>query len=310
MIRMHQSMEIFKSDIQYINKSVKEDAEKIIIQYKKSYIGVSINIFLGTIYENGLIVNKDYLKALEYFILAAKDDSEGFYNIGLLYEKGLGVEKDSIKMIEYYEKGIEKNNLNCLYKMGNIYICGDYVKKDIEKGVQYLNSSAEKKHISSILCLGEMYENGNKVKKDYEIALSYYKMGIDVNCEKCKSKFEILLEINKENIYEQYCKLIEEQEELKKEIKQVEEQNKKLLSFDFDNEDEIYTDYKNSLQELLEMQFDLPENKEILDFHYEDKSDKEYDAIFKNSLKKYLEIKFQSKENNDSEDEEKTNIEL
>lgn len=60
---------------------------------------------LGIFYLNGNGVEKDYLKARNYFELSSKlGNSNAYLNLGLLYSDGLGVKQDYLKAKEYYEK--------------------------------------------------------------------------------------------------------------------------------------------------------------------------------------------------------------
>ena len=48
----------------------------------------------------------DYKKAIESFLTPAKNESLSLYSLGKIYEEGLGVEKDMDKAIEYYRRTI------------------------------------------------------------------------------------------------------------------------------------------------------------------------------------------------------------
>ena len=48
----------------------------------------------------------DYKKALEYFLKTEKNESISLYSLGKMYEEGLGVEKDIDKAVEYYKRTI------------------------------------------------------------------------------------------------------------------------------------------------------------------------------------------------------------
>ncbi|MBR4145043.1 MAG: sel1 repeat family protein [Lachnospiraceae bacterium] len=48
----------------------------------------------------------DYKKAIELFLTPTKNESLSLYSLGKIYEEGLGVEKDMDKAIEYYRRTI------------------------------------------------------------------------------------------------------------------------------------------------------------------------------------------------------------
>ena len=59
-------------------------------------------------YQNGLGVETDYAKALEWYEKAAEmGDATAMYNIANIYENGLGVDQDAEKAAEWYAKAEE-----------------------------------------------------------------------------------------------------------------------------------------------------------------------------------------------------------
>ncbi len=48
----------------------------------------------------------EYFKAIDYFDMAEKKTTISLYNLGKIYDEGLGVEKDMDKAIEYYKRTI------------------------------------------------------------------------------------------------------------------------------------------------------------------------------------------------------------
>ena len=66
-------------------------------------------------YENGLGVKRDYVKAREWYEKAVAANtygrsSEASKRLGYMYEKGLGVKKDKDKAREWYEKANAQDN--------------------------------------------------------------------------------------------------------------------------------------------------------------------------------------------------------
>ena len=69
---------------------------------------------VGEIYERGLGVPPDYVKAVEWYQKAAdKGYSRALFNLGTMYEQGLGVEQDSLKALNLYRKawGVPEDNI-------------------------------------------------------------------------------------------------------------------------------------------------------------------------------------------------------
>ena len=106
---------------------------------KEDKINADTLYILGVFYEYGYGVEKDNLKALDYFIKSGKAD--GFNSIGDFYKNGYGVQQDYSKAIDYY---LKSDN-------GNDYACR---------------------------CIEEIYENGFVMKYDYSCVDDYYLFSI------------------------------------------------------------------------------------------------------------------------------------
>ena len=66
-------------------------------------------VLIGTLYENGLGVRRDYDEALRWYRLAAERNfSHAFYAIGVMYEKGRGVPEDLRQAREWMKKAADR----------------------------------------------------------------------------------------------------------------------------------------------------------------------------------------------------------
>ncbi len=62
-------------------------------------------VFLGVLYENGEGVEKNLIKAAQFYSKACDlNNGRGCNNLGVLYEYGQGVEKDLTKAAYFYSK--------------------------------------------------------------------------------------------------------------------------------------------------------------------------------------------------------------
>ena len=80
----------------------------------------------------------DYALAKEYFEKAISNDGYlALSNLGSMYENGFDVEKDFIKAKELYEETIDKDPKYgfAYYCLGNLYKKGKGVEKDIDKAL-------------------------------------------------------------------------------------------------------------------------------------------------------------------------------
>ena len=113
---------------------LKEIAEKA-----KSGSVVSQGI-LGHNYLCGHGTAPNYEEALNWLTLAAdKGVAQALFNLGYMYENGLGVQKDEIKAIEYYEKSVNRNHIDGYLALGVIYSTG--VNADEQKSEYYFNEA-------------------------------------------------------------------------------------------------------------------------------------------------------------------------
>ena len=80
---------------------------------------------LGNAYYNGIIKEKNYEMAVEYYKLAIKGGNiDALNNLGICYEYGNGVERNNDKALELYEKTREKGHaegmaIYAIYKISN-----------------------------------------------------------------------------------------------------------------------------------------------------------------------------------------------
>ena len=78
---------------------------------------------IGKIYEMGEQVEKDYNKAMQYYMksIELNDNLLALNNLARMFEKGLGCEKDEEKAIKYYLKSIEQGSCSvAIYKLAKI----------------------------------------------------------------------------------------------------------------------------------------------------------------------------------------------
>lgn len=83
---------------------------------------------VGHYYCNGYGVEKDEVKAVEWFLKAAeKGNAVAQYNLGICFRNGYGVKKDDEKAVEWY---IKSANLGC-------WEAQNFLKTHIEKMSQF-----------------------------------------------------------------------------------------------------------------------------------------------------------------------------
>ena len=161
---------------------------------------------LGKVYRDGLGVDADTEKAIEWFRKAAErgelcsahalgklllstdtpDDGVRWlkyaagkayhysqYTLGKLYLKGEHVSQDVDKGLEYLRASAGQDNQFAQYTLGKLYLKGEFVSQDVDTALKYLSASAEQRNQFAQYTLGKLYLKGEYVKKDVGVALGY-----------------------------------------------------------------------------------------------------------------------------------------
>ncbi|MDR0361516.1 MAG: sel1 repeat family protein [Planctomycetota bacterium] len=116
---------------------------------------------LGSMYERGIGVPRNYTKAFEWYGKAAATGMpEGFYNLGVCYEIGMGVAADGTKAFEYFERAASTGLSQALYKLASLYFAGIGVEKNESWGVELLKRAAGSGHQNAANDLGVIFHEG------------------------------------------------------------------------------------------------------------------------------------------------------
>lgn len=135
---------------------------------------------LGSMFEYGEGVEKDHVKAVDYYLKAAtKGYASAQCNLGYMYNNGRGVCLDRVSAIQYYTLASQQNHVRALYNLGYLFKYGYGVAQDYRQAVLYYRRSAEQGYTKAQHNLGFMYSNGYGVNKDKKMAAHYYKLAAD-----------------------------------------------------------------------------------------------------------------------------------
>ncbi|CAG8492123.1 3656_t:CDS:2 [Diversispora eburnea] len=97
--------------------------------------------YKGSCYDKGIAVEKDDVKAMEFFKIAA---DEGHPDAQLKYAFKIYAQKKIKDFLEYLTKSAHNGNPTALFNLGLIKISGNYkVKKDKELGIRYIKLAAK-----------------------------------------------------------------------------------------------------------------------------------------------------------------------
>lgn len=195
----------FQKGLQLYKNKHYEDAFKIWEPIaKQGHTAAQCN--LGLIYQDGLGINQDYSKSIEWYLKAAKQrHAIAQCNLALIYERK-GAYRNLSEAIKWFTMSAEQGhipaqfNLAGLYEAENnysaalkwyekaanqgddtiqailatIYYNGKGVPQNYSKAFQWYSKAAEQGHVEAQVMLASMYETGEGIKQDYKEALKWY----------------------------------------------------------------------------------------------------------------------------------------
>lgn len=148
----------------------------------------------------GNVCKKNYKLAFKLFIIFANQRNSSFYyaaavgELGHMYMEGLGTKKDEKKGFLLINKSGQLGYIPALYYLGYLYFTGKYTKKNSKTAFRYYKKAyllGDKKY--SPASIAKCYEKGIGVKKDINAAIKYYKVAIENGNDKCRHKYERLI---------------------------------------------------------------------------------------------------------------------
>lgn len=145
-------------------------------------------MLLGTLYEEGSNVKKDYLKASTFYEKGCtQKNAESCMYLAYMYDEALGVKQDYKLAMKYYTQACEGENVIGCRFLGYLYDEGLGTEKNYKKAFSLYLKACESEDQYACYNLGYMYEKGNGVKVSSEQALKFYKLscsfGEDDACE-------------------------------------------------------------------------------------------------------------------------------
>ena len=141
---------------------------------------------LSKFYKNGIVVDKDYKKALKTIIEGTKYESKTnsnptcFITAGYYYETGVGTKPNYKKACKYYMKAAKQNSPLGMYDAALILIYKNKGKR-IAEGLRLLNEAANRNYPDAYAELAVIYREGELVKKDIEYSDSLLNKGLKNN---------------------------------------------------------------------------------------------------------------------------------
>ena len=106
---------------------------------------------------------------------AAQGDAAAQASLGIIYQNGIGVDQDSTKAVEWYQKAAAQGNAEAQYRLGLMYKVGlGGVPKDKGKAFEWDQKAAAQGHAQAQTLLGSEYYLGTFYLRDYSEALKWF----------------------------------------------------------------------------------------------------------------------------------------
>ena len=110
---------------------------------------------LGLLYLKGEGVQKDILRAKEWFELAIEhDNSSAYYNLALMYQNAIGVEVDESKALEYLRKARLLDHRNAAFHLAIWLLKDRNDKEHLKEGLDAMLQAAKSGHPMAKMQLG------------------------------------------------------------------------------------------------------------------------------------------------------------
>ena len=122
--------------------------------------------YVGKIYLEGLGVNQDTKKGLDYLQQSADQGYDSAQALlGYLYEEGKVVPQNKRKAINLYKDAASHNNSSAMFNLGLAYYQGDIVAKDDQKAIELLEKVPADVIPMVGRYLGDIYLSTNDLEK-------------------------------------------------------------------------------------------------------------------------------------------------
>ena len=122
---------------------------------------------LGSIYDQGLGVNKDPAQAVRWFRKAADTGNrDAIFQLATMYEQGRGVPQDPKLALDWYRKAALLGDGDSQVKLGRAFLEGKGVDRNEGEASAWFQRAADQGNLYALNRLGAMYAEGKGVHKD------------------------------------------------------------------------------------------------------------------------------------------------
>lgn len=151
---------------------------------------------LGKAYWHGNGVEKNQVKAVEYYTRAAEQNhADALAGLGAAHTLGQGVEKkDEALAADYFRKAAELGSAAGQMNLGIILIAGRNVDKNTAEGLSWVTKAAEKDLVKAQSYLAGLYATGDSgVTRDYDLAVKWVRKAVERDDPAALNLYGVLL---------------------------------------------------------------------------------------------------------------------
>lgn len=137
---------------------------------------------LGVVYSEGLSVERNTSKAIEYYMKSAElgyDAAQAY--VGHAYYSGEGVEKNDFEAVRWYTLAATQGYAAAQCNIGICYEFGDGIERNYADAVHWYKLAAQQGNATAQFNLGLCYEDGVGITKNQKEAIKCYKLAADQN---------------------------------------------------------------------------------------------------------------------------------
>ena len=116
---------------------------------------------VGSLYEQGVGVPRNFTKALEWYQRAADaGEKEAYLRLGRCYEIGMGAAADMSKAVANFQKSAAMGFAPAQHTLAGLYLQGRGLPRDENKGVALLTQAADAGEAAALFDLGVILRDG------------------------------------------------------------------------------------------------------------------------------------------------------
>jgi len=149
---------------------------------------------LGQIYEQGLGVPQDFVKAAEWYAKGATlGDAHAQFSLGVFLAEGRGIKENKKQAADFFELAAAKNHAIAFYNLGLIYVDGFARPQNLTKAAELMEKAASLDHVPAQYDLAAFYKEGRGVPRDEAKAVYWLGKAAEAGHGNAELEYGILL---------------------------------------------------------------------------------------------------------------------